>query len=248
MKKRYWLTCLVMLSFLLAAVTNVSAAQDEVVLHLRLIRNFGYGGFGQIQGRFTLKVQEAPEGLEEVEFYVDGERVATITEAPFEFKFHTSEFADGLRVLSAIGVLADGSVVESNRISKEFLSSEQAWSETEGMLVPLLIIVGLLTLVGVAVPLIVSNQKDFALGKYGPAGGVVCPRCLLPFSRSIMSPNLVAGKLVRCPHCGKVSVLARSSPADLRDAEERYLQKDGTTPVQSGEDLLKQIEDSRFED
>ena len=246
--KRFWITCFVALSLLWANVTSVSAAQNGNDVQVRLIRNFGYGGFGQIQGRFTLKVQEYPEGLELVEFYVDGERVAIDNEAPFEFKFHTSEYEDGLRVLSAIGIFTDGSRVESNRISKEFLSSEQAWSETEGVLVPLLIIVGLLTLAGVALPLIVSNQKDFSVGSYGPAGGVVCPRCSLPFSRSIISPNLVTGKLVRCPHCGKISILARSSPADLRDAEQRYLQKDGTTPVQSGEDLLKQIEDSRFDD
>ena len=246
--KRLLFTCLVVLSLMLVTVTSVSAAQDGNGLQLRLIRNFGYGGFGQIQGRFTLKVQEYPEGLKEVEFYVDGVQVATINEAPFEFRFHTSEFEDGLRVLSAVGVLADGSRIDSNRISKEFLSSEQAWSETEGMLVPLLIIVGVLTLAGVAVPLIASNNKDFVLGKYGPAGGVVCPRCALPFSRSLISPNLAVGKLVRCPHCGKISILPRALPDALLEAEERYQLKDGTTPIQAGDDLLKQIEDSRFED
>ncbi len=227
---------------------GVLAVQESGGLQLRLIRNFGYGGLGSIQGRFTLKVQDAPPDLAEVQFYMDGEWIGTDQEEPFEFKFHTSEFEDGRRVMSAVGILANGGRLESNSISKEFLSSDQAWSETEGILVPLLVGVGVLTLLGVGLPLLALNKKDFVPGKYGPAGGAVCPRCSLPFSRSMISPNLVYGKLVRCPHCGKTSILPRSSTAALQAAEERYRQKDGTTPVQPGQDLARQIEDSRYED
>lgn len=248
MKRIFWPRVFAAMMVLLAPVMTTLAAQEHEGLQLRLDRNFGYGGFGKIQGRFTLRIQDAPDGLAEVRFYLDGELVETDQEEPFEFKFHTSEFSEGMRVMQAIGLRDDGSSLESNRISKEFLSSEQAWSETEGILVPLLLGVGILTLLGAGLPVLTLNQKNFVPGKYGPAGGVVCPRCGLPFSRSVLSPNLLVGKLVRCPHCGKTSVLPRSSREALREAEERYQVKDGMTPVQSGGDLSTQIEESRYED
>lgn len=248
MKAKFWIISLVVIVVILVPAGVVLASQEEVGLNLRLDRNFGYGGFGKIQGRFTLKIADPPEGLEEVQFFMDGEPIGSAGEEPFEFKFHTSEFPEGERVMSAEGVLSDGIVLSSNRIRKEFLSSEQAWSETEGVLIPMLVGVGVLTLIGVGVPFLISNKKNFVLGKYGAAGGVVCPRCALPFSRSIMAPNLLIGKLVRCPHCGKNSILPRSSAVALKEAEERFLLKDGTTPVRSKGDLLKQIEDSRFEE
>ncbi|MCJ7718097.1 MAG: zinc-ribbon domain-containing protein, partial [Anaerolineales bacterium] len=83
----------------------------------------------------------------------------------------------------------------------------------------------------------------------GPSGGVVCPRCELPFSRSILSPNLVTGKLVRCPHCGKVSILARASRPQLEQAESKYLNEDtaGATPLDD-QGYQKLLEESRYED
>ena len=142
-----------------------------------------------------------------------------------------------------------GTILESNHISKEFLSSDQAWGETQQIIGPLLIGTAVLSLLGVGIPLLVNRNKVFVLGKYGPAGGVVCTRCELPFSRSVFSPNLLAGKLVRCPHCGKISILPRASSARLQEAESRYTRKDEPGMIHPGkEDLQKQIDESRFED
>jgi hypothetical protein len=112
-----------------------------------------------------------------------------------------------------------------------------------------LIATAVLSILGVGIPLLFSRNKEFILGKYSPAGGVVCPRCGLPFSRSILSPNLLAGKLVRCPHCGKISILARASQNRLNEAEAKFTNKD-TTGISGSEskDLNKLIDDSRFED
>jgi hypothetical protein len=48
---------------------------------------------------------------------------------------------------------------------------------------------------------------------YGVAGGVVCRSCGLPFARNALDLNMVVGKLVRCPHCGKWAVLPAASLA-----------------------------------
>ena len=247
MKMKKWLKILLVMAVLLIPVTAF-AAQDETRLQLGLIRNFGYGGLGKIQGNFTLKISNPPAGLSEVRFYLDGELLETVDTEPFNFKFHTSTFDNGEREMLAEGTLADGTILESNHISKVFLSSDQAWGETQQLIVPILIGTAVLTLLGVGVPMLASKNKNFMLGKYGPAGGVVCPRCELPFSRSAFSPNLLVGKLVRCPHCGKASILPRASSASLQEAESRYTRKDEPGVIRPGkEDLQKQLDDSRFE-
>jgi len=248
MKMKKWLKTVLVVVVLLFPVTAF-ASQDATRLQLGLIRNFGYGGLGKIQGNFTLKISNPPVGLKEVRFYIDGNLLETVDTEPFNYKFHTSAFDDGEREMYAEGTLADGTILESNHISKVFLSSDQAWGETRQLITPILIGTAVLTLLGVGVPMLASKKKSFVFGKYGPAGGVVCPRCELPFSRSVFSPNLLAGKLVRCPHCGKVSILPRASSTSLQEAESRYTRKDEPGMIHHGkEDLQKQLEDSRFEE
>lgn len=247
MKKNNWL--ILLLAAVLIIPVTAYAAQDGTRLYLGLTRNFGYGGLGKIQGSFTLKISDPPQGLSEVRFYMDGVLVEVVDSEPFQYKFHTSSFDDGEREMYAEGVLGDGTILESNYISKVFLSSDQAWSETQQIIGPLLIGTAVLTLIGVGVPLLASKNKVFVPGKYGPAGGVVCLRCELPFSRSVLSPNLLVGKLVRCPHCGKISILPRASSAHLQEAESRYARKDEPAMSHPGKgDLQKQLDDSRFED
>ena len=244
---KYWLKAVMVVIVLLLPVT-VFAAQDGIRLQMGLTRNFGYGGLGKIQGNFTMKISNLPEGLNEVRFYMDGELLETVDSEPFIYRFHTSEFDDGKREMYAEGTLSDGTTLESNHISKVFLSSDQAWGETQQLIVPILIGTAVLTLLGVGVPMLASKNKNFILGKYSQAGGVICPRCELPFSRSVFSPNLLVGKLVRCPHCGKVSILPRASSSSLQEAETRYTRKDEPGMIHPGkEDLQKQLDDSRFE-
>ncbi len=242
------------LIFLLAILmmllpTGVLAQQSQPGLQLGLIRNFGYGGLGKIQGRFTLRINDPPAQLETVEFYFDDKLITTSQGSPYEFNFHTSNFQDGEHVFFAVGYLKDGTKVESRRITKVFLSSEQAWVETQGLMVPLLLFIGILTVLGIAVPVLASRKKEFVLGKYGPAGGVVCPRCELPFSRSILAPKLLVGKLVRCPHCGKISVSPKASPNKLQEAENKFRNnKPGMVTTNADQDYRKLLDESRYED
>ncbi len=247
--KKPGITLVVIMILVLIAPTTASAQGDGGELLLGLNRNFGYGGLGKIQGNFTLKINDPSVQLNRVEFYIDGEMTSSANEEPFQYKFHTSDFADGEHQMYAVGYLVDGTKMGSRTITKIFLSSEQARGETQSLIVPLLIGTAVLTLLGVGVPLLFNKDKEFVLGKYGPAGGVVCPRCKLPFSRSLFSPNLLVGKLVRCPHCGKISIQARASQTRLQEAEDWFRNKDkpGYTQRDDG-DLEKLIEDSRFEE
>ncbi len=140
--------------------------------------------------------------------------------------------------------------MQAEPFTRIFLSSESAWDKTSGMIVPLLVIVGIATLGGVVVPLLFGRKKVHNPGVYGVAGGAICPRCTFPFSRSVFSPNMLVGKLVRCPHCGKLAILPRSSAAALADAEDRLAaESEATIDVPSeAEKLQRMIDESRFEE
>lgn len=99
-------------------------------------------------------------------------------------------------------------------------------------------------------PLAPGQSRD-----YGAAGAAVCRGCGLPFARDVLGLNMLVGKLMRCPHCGKWAVLPAASPAEVAAAEERERQRlrGGTpatavTPQPSEEERLRRrIEDSRYE-
>lgn len=230
-------------------VFSASAQEEQPSLELNLNRNFGYGGFGKIQGRFTLKVKGADD-LEKVEFLMDGVVIGEAFHPPFEYKFSTDMFEPGEHIFSARGYTG-GERVSSNEIAVTILSSEQAWKETSSIFTPIMIVVAIVTLLGIGAPFLLCRGKEFQVGEYGPAGGAVCPRCQLPFSRHFLAPNLVAGKLERCPHCGKWSILPAAAGPVLRAAENRYLSENEGAALEretTGEDYRKLLEDSRFQD
>ena len=64
---------------------------------------------------------------------------------------------------------------------------------------------------------------------------------------------MLTGKLDRCPHCGKWSVVRRATPAELSAAEAAELAaakaEQAETPGLSEEERLRQeLEDSRYQD
>jgi hypothetical protein len=117
------------------------------------------------------------------------------------------------------------------------------------LIVPILVIVGLAALVGALAPALMSRGKEFVPGKYGAAGGAVCPQCTFPYSRNLIAPNLLVGKLQRCPHCGKWAIVPAASQEALAAAEARW-GKEGTSTVEapSDEERRRQmLDDSRYE-
>ncbi len=241
---------LMILACFVAVFSTATAQESEEKLILDFNRDFGYGGFGgDIQGRFSLNVV-APEDIVRVAYYLDGELVYEGTEPPFKWQFNTANYPEGRHTFSAVGYKADGTEVQAEPFTRVFLSSESAWGKTTRMIVPILVIVGIATLGGIIGPLLLGRKKPHTPGVYGVAGGAVCPRCTFPFSRSVMAPNILVGKLERCPHCGKWAILPRASSAKLAAAEERLAAGGvGTIDVPGEDEKLKQmIEDSRFEE
>ena len=136
-----------MLHVLVICLFPVSALAQSEELDLRLTRDFGYGAGGQIQGKFSLRVG-GPEDIVQVDFIMDGEVIHTATEPPFRFQFDTDDYPPGVHTMTAVGYKADGTAVNGPEFVRQFLSADDAKSSTMKIIVPLLILVGIATLVG----------------------------------------------------------------------------------------------------
>jgi len=230
-------------------------AQSEGDLQLGLNRDFGYGGFGEIQGLFTMKAS-GPDDLARVDFRIDGVSIGEVSEPPFRLQFHTDNFAPGAHTLSAVGYTVSGAELHSNEIRPLFLSKEEAGKSTTKIIVPMIVLVAVVALLGTVGPLLASRRRGVVpLGQprtYGMTGGTICSKCGRPYALSALGINLVVGKLAACPHCGKWAV-ARAMPLEaLRAAEEAEKARAEGVPLVEGPDkeetLRRAIEDSRYQD
>lgn len=237
---------LLLLALALLLPLSVHAQEPELTLSLR--RDWGYGGFGgDIQGTFTFRV-EGPDDLVSVDFFIDEQRVGTATEPPWRYQFQTDNYDLGVHKLYAVGHTASGEELNSNVLTREFVSARQGWQTALKIVVP---IVGLSLLFGL-VSFIIDRRRGKTRGSYGLSGGAVCPKCGYPFARHGWAPNLGLSKYDRCPHCGKWSMVRRASAAELAAAERLYFgeeEETGAVPDTANEDdLRKRLDDSRFEE
>jgi hypothetical protein len=83
----------------------------------------------------------------------------------------------------------------------------------------------------------------------GMAGMAVCRKCGRAFPRPFIAPNMLTGKLVKCPHCGAVAVLPAATQAELDLAREREKGPDAppAAPLSPEEELRRRIEQSKYE-
>jgi Bacterial Ig domain len=244
--------------FALTLVVTLPAFAQTNDLQLTVRRNFGYGGGDQIQGSFRMEAT-GPADLARVAFKVDDQVVATVTAAPFRVDFVTDTYGLGWHNLTAEGQTASGQTLTSAPRRFEFVSAAEGWAAAGRIIVPIL---GALVLVGIVVAIFTvvdtrrgrSRKSPTPLGaarRYGVMGGAICPKCGRPFSRHWWAPNAGIGKLDRCPHCGRWSIV-RAVPLDqLRAAEAGELQAtqpDNPVPELSAEEKLRrQLDDSRYE-
>jgi hypothetical protein len=234
-----------------------ASAQDANPLSLRLNRDFGYSsGTGRIQGTFSMRVS-GPENLERVEFQIDEITIGEATTAPFNLRFETDQFGLGVHTMSAIGYTSDGQELASNEITAEFVSASAATETIGKILIPLFAVIGGIILITSIVPFLLGRGKtgSLALGSlrnYGAFGGAICPKCTRPFARHIWGMNLVIGKLDRCPHCGKWSLVRAQPLSVLRAAEQAELENADTEgllkEMSEEERLRKELDDSRYQD
>ena len=244
-----WLARVMIAAALLAAAAP-AAAQEPEALRLSIGRDFGFASGGRIQGTFSLRVRE-PAELVRVEFLIDGAMVFVDEQPPFRYQFNTGAYALGPHTLAAVGTTADGRVLASRIHTVEFVSAEEGFRVAGSIVLPLLAVVGGVTLLGLLLPALLDRGGAARVGDYGPAGAAVCRRCGLPFGRRLLAPNLLTGKLARCPHCGRWQIAGRARRADLEAAEARRAAQAGLGGLEvedEAERLRRRIEDSRFED
>ena len=233
---------------LVCAVPGLAQQPDDE-LRISLRRDWGFGLGGQIQGRFSLRA-DGPDDLNEVRYMLDDELMGAATDPPFTLQFHTDDYPPGVHEIYAIGFRASGAEIRSTSMTLQFLSSEEAGGSVTRFIVPLVIVIVAVAVLATVLPALLSKgQGRFKLGEYGIAGGAVCSACKMPFSRHAMSPNLVVGKLSRCPHCGKWGIARRATPSELETAEARYRQDQEQGQAQSehaDDDLRRQLDESRY--
>jgi hypothetical protein len=172
-------------------------------------------------------------------------------------RFHTDNFPPGSHAMVALGYTEGGQELRSNEIRTRFLSSQEAGQATTRLIVTLL--GGILALMALSalVSSLLFRRKAPTLApgsprNYGLAGGAICSRCGRPFARHLWAPNMLLGKLERCPHCGKWGILQAASRAELAAAEAAELQEIATPEQASAmsehDPLQRDLEDSRFQD
>lgn len=198
------------------------AQGDDDRLTIRLRRDFGYRAAGRIQGRFTISANGSQD-LERVKYLLDGEFFAEVSESPFKFSFSTSDYAVGAHTFSVVGTTASGAEILAEEVILEFVSAEESWQQVANLTVPLIAGIAVLMVLGTLLLTLTGRRSgSFKLGKYGSAGGAVCPRCGFPYPRHFLSPNLLIGKLEMCPHCSKWAIVPRASRTALEEAEARF--------------------------
>ena len=257
MKAQFRAGSILLLLISLTLVPLAFAQTDQEELSLRLSRDFGYSsGTGKIQGAFSMTAT-SPGNLLRVIFYIDGETIGEVTQAPFRLRFSTGDYPLGIHTLYALGYTDDGRELRSNEIRAQFVAAEEGWQAGLKIAIPLLAIVFGAMILSFVVPMVFNRGKasQLPLGaprNYGNIGGAICPKCKRPFGMHFYGLNLVAGKLDRCPYCGKWSLVRRASPGQLAAAESAELAQAGEgslAPSMSEEEHLKrELADSRFDD
>lgn len=224
----------------LLAVAVANAQDEEEALTLNLSRDFGYGAGLQMQGRFSYRV-EAPPDVIRVEFLLDGDVLGVDEERPFRFAFSTGNHETSWHTLSAVGYTVDGRTLASNELRRQFVPARNS----------ALYVGVILAIVAVVVIVRYLFTRGETEGGYGLMGGAICPNCGRPFPLHIWSINLMAGRLDRCPHCGKWGFQRRAGASALAKAERAWDEEEGVqvdAPGQSEEERLRRrLDDSRYE-
>jgi hypothetical protein len=178
-------------------------------------------------------------------------------EAPYRVDFNTDNYAPGFHTFTAEGETAAGQVLISNERRFELVTAAASWQALGNMMVPILIALGGLFVVILVFSLLQIRQTQkhpIPLGvprRYGLLGGAICPKCGRPFARHWWGLNAGLGKLDRCDHCGKWSVVRALPLEQLRTAEAAELQAaqgPGPTELSAEERLRRQLDESRYLD
>ncbi len=114
-----------------------------------------------------------------------------------------------------------------------------------GLLVPIVIV---LVVIGRRL-FVASGSSRSGQPSYGIAGAAVCRKCGRAFSRPVWAPNMLVGKLLRCPHCGAWAILPAASAVEIEVAEARdgKPEPEAAATLSAEEALRKRIDASQYE-
>lgn len=203
--------CFYVFLILVAILGYVAPVRAQAVeeLALSLSRDFGSSfGKGDIQGTFSLKVT-GPSNLVKVQFYIDNTILAEDTDSPFMVQFVTDDYTPGKHTMYAMGYTRDGRELHTRELTFNYINAVESRQRVLMVIVPILALVLIRVLISRKVtPTLSRGHKKGDLvppggHSYGVRGGTICPRCAHPFALNFFSPNLLVGKLVHCPNCGK---------------------------------------------
>lgn len=248
--KKLKLALLPAIIFSLLAVFAVAAQTAQ--LSLKLVRDWGYGGFNSdIEGLFSLRVT-GPSDLVSVVYYIDDASLGSVDSAPFNLQFTTDNYSLGVHSLYAVGHSASGHELRSNIISANFVPKQSSAK----IILPVLGVIVLAILLSTFVPFLASrrNHTITPLGaerEYGLGGGGICPNCHRPFPLPFLSAHFGASKIAVCPYCGKWNLMRVVSIDTLREAEKMELDwGKNQTPagIQGDDKLRKELDDSKYQD
>ena len=249
--KKVLTAALVLCALLLMPLASASA-QTEQPYRVSLRRDFGYGAGMDIQGNMTLSLKGDESAVSRVSFLMDGEELLMTESEPFSFSFTTDDYPAGVHQLSARVETRDGKTFTTDALTYNFLSKEAASRSTRGIILPLIGLIGGVALLSWLLQYLTSRKKpqSGALSYNGFYGGAVCSKCGRPFARSLFGMNMVAGRLERCPHCGKWSLTRRASLAELEAAEAalRASVAVDEAPAQTRSEIQDLLDDSRYYD
>jgi len=245
--KRLWI---IGLAAVLAALPAGAAwAQATQAIELRVSKDFGFQAGNRLQGTISMWVEGAGDDVGQVTFLIDGRVVGLDREPPFRHQFRTGDYALGMHLLSAVGLRDDGTEIATPERTVEFVTAEEGWRVGLQIGGPLLALVLVISILGTIGPALFGNRRPFRLGEYGASGGAVCPRCRLPYARHVLAPNIVMGKLERCPHCGRWAIVRAATRAELEAAEQRVRADSQRGALEISDDqerLRREIDESRF--
>jgi hypothetical protein len=163
-----------------------------------------------------------------------------------ELQLSTGNHEPGWHSMRAVTIVGEGRALATNSLQRQSVSGDSS-------LIIVVIIVLLVVAFRVVSHLVTRDKAKSGKGGYGIYGGAVCPRCGRPFSRHWWAPNLIAGKLDRCPHCGKWHISTRATPQMLDGAQAFADELDAGDSVEFPHEdeearLRKRLDESRFDD
>ncbi len=226
------------------------SAQTDSELTISMLRNFGSALGGNISGTFTIRAK-GPDKLDHVTFYLDNEPIGTVDSPPYNLKFNTSAYAEGTHTITAVGTTTDDQELQSNSITRNFLTQSESNKSIILFVVPLV----LLIIVARFAAHWISKRGDSSSPEVaaldGPNGGTICPKCHKPFARHWWGLNFGTSKYDRCPHCHKWSLVKRVPPellqASIDTMQQSETPSEETTTTDNKTDRKRRLDDSRFE-